>query len=92
MWYGLILTQNPGLMTERRILLDPLVHSTSPDLASRLLLKELEMRSENGWQLFSVQRQVDGKRIWSLVDENGKVSHIEIESVPNIEALLIFCS
>ena len=92
MWYGLVLTENPGLFNEYRTLLEPGVNSLNSDIASRMLLKELERRASNGWRLFSTLRQADNKRVWSLVDDGGKVNHLEIVTIPDIEALVIFCS
>ena len=91
MWYGLVLTENPGLFNEHRTLLEPGVNSLNSDIASRMLLKELERRAGNGWGVFSVVRQSDDKRVWSLV-KDGKANHLEIVTVPDIEALVIFCS
>jgi len=92
MWYGLILTENPGTMFEKKVVLWPVVNSTDTDAVSRLLLEELERRAQDGWRIFSTTRQADCKKVWSLVDERGKVNHLEIVTIPNSVLFVLCCS
>lgn len=87
MWYGIVVTENPGMFNERKVLLRTGL-CTDGNLTSRFLLEELEWRAIEGWSIFSNVRQEDDKRIWSLV-KDGKVVHLEIKTLSNTQVFII---
>lgn len=80
MQFTVVLTERPAEATERKTILWTDEGAGSPEKALSKLLEELSIRSQEGWNIFSVKGALNGHNIWCLT-KNKQTNFLEMKRV-----------